>query len=132
MRQKNKLYRVSKIKPTLANERTYKRYKNNLTRILKMEERNHYQKLFERNKNDIKKSWKLIKEIINRNKPKPIQQSFMIDNKLETNSENIAHAFNSFYVNIGKSLAAKIPIDAASPSSYLINANKSSIFLTTR
>ena len=42
---------------------------------------------------------------------------------------DIANSFNDFFVNIGKSIEAKIPQSNLSFNSYLKNANEKSIFL---
>ena len=43
----------------------------------------------------------------------------MIDNNISTNKEQIANAFNKFYVNNGPSLAEKIPDGSKDPLSYI-------------
>ena len=50
--------------PYLQNNINYTRYRNNLTSILRVCERSYYAEQIEINKHDLKKSLKLIKEIL--------------------------------------------------------------------
>ena len=68
IRMKNKLYRkYSKVK-SVANEMNYKNYRNKLHHIMKVAEKQHYSELLNNCQDNIKKSWQIIKVIVNRNK----------------------------------------------------------------
>ena len=56
--------------PSIENLLAYKTYKNKLTKILKIIERNYIQSELLNSKSDMKKSWKIIKEVINKNSKK--------------------------------------------------------------
>ena len=61
---RDNLYQIKRKNPTSENIANYKKYKNeNLTRQRKAE-RDYYREQFEIHKNDLKKSWKIIKDII--------------------------------------------------------------------
>ena len=64
---KNKLFRQYRRHGTPELEFKYKQYRNNLNRMLRMAEREHYDVLFSNYKGNLKKSWILLKEVINRN-----------------------------------------------------------------
>ena len=70
-------------------------------------ERNYYDSKFLEYKNDLCKSWKVIKQVINRRKVSPISSKFNIGNKIVSDKAKIAESFNKFYVDIGPSLAGK-------------------------
>ena len=61
---KNKLHAIYSKNQSLENNLNYTKYRNNLTSILRVGERNYYAEQIEINKRDLKKSWKIIKEII--------------------------------------------------------------------
>ena len=63
--KKNKLYIVNKKHPTAQNEITYIIYKNKLNRVVKAAESEYYSKQLEINKHNIKKTWDIIKGVIN-------------------------------------------------------------------
>ena len=129
IKNKNKLY-VKYIKhKTIFNEKAYKDYKRILNNTMKKAERDHYDVLFRINKDNLKKTWAIIKEVINKTKTKTTVNKFLINNKVIRNTEEIAYSFNSFYVNIGPNLASKIPKMSKDPASYITKQNPDSIFL---
>ena len=121
---KNDLYCKYSKRRTKQGELHYTQYRNKLTSILHKAEKQHYDNLFDANKNNIKKSWELISEIINKKKPQNIIPKFT-DND---DDKSIADKFNRFFVNVGPSLASKIPPTDVDPLSYLNPRNPHSIF----
>ena len=63
------------------------------------------------NRNNIRKTWSIIKTIINKNKGDQIKQTeFMLsDGSVTDDKEAVAEKFNDFFVNVGPNLAKKIP-----------------------
>ncbi len=119
IKHKNILYLTSIKYPTSRNIHKYKEYRNKLNRLLRKSERDHYDTLFMQNKNNLKKSWAIIKEIINKNKSSATSSKFVIDNKITSDNNIIADTFNNFYVNIGPSPAQKITNQQRDPLSYI-------------
>ena len=119
---KNQLYLTSKKNPNEENILNYRNYRNYLNKLLRTAEKNHYDNIFKENKHNLKKSWGIIKSLINKNKQKRIPKEFIINNTKVTNENQIANAFNKFYVNIGPSLASNISNTDIDPTSY-INVN---------
>ena len=71
-----------------------------------------------------------MKEIINKKKAStnPI---FMVSNNCKiTDSNDIASGFNDFFINVGESLAKKIPQVNRSAMSYLTHTFSKSLFLS--
>ena len=128
--QKNKLYRKSIRIKTSYNESTYKMYRNNLKKILLKEQKNYFAKSLEYNKGNLKKTWAILKGIINQNKYKQTQSRFKLsDGQTTADKQIISEKFNDFFVSIGPNLAHKIPNQAQSPLSYLGNRLSNTIFL---
>ena len=79
----------------------------------------------EKNKDDISKTWKVLRFILgldsNTNKQK---NNFLIEDKLVTDSLDLANGFNNFFVSIGPKLAnnLKSDIDQLSYVNYDINS----------
>ena len=74
----------------------------------------------EQNKNNLAKSWKIIKQIINKRKNNATSNSqFIHDGKLIENSHDIANSFNDFFINVGPTLAQKIPQTNKNAREYL-------------
>ena len=64
------MYKVYLNVPSACNESKYKTYRNRLNHILKKAEKQHYTDLLEANKNNIKKTWQIMKDVVNKNKVK--------------------------------------------------------------
>ena len=71
---------------SVANEIKYKTYRNKLNHILKCAERKHYSDLLNDNKSNVKRTWQIIKFIVNKNKTNKIQDKFKLsDGTLQIN-----------------------------------------------
>ena len=107
----------------------YNEYKRITQRIIRTAEKEYYEKLFTESTNNIVKSWKIIRDVINKRNNVTKTASFLINEHDITDQETIAEKFNEFYVNIGPTLARKIPTGRCDPISYIENGTRNSIFL---
>ena len=84
-------------------------YKN-LIEKLKKQKKLYFQNKLKKCKNDIKNTWKIMKSIIGKSRAQndSFPKSLIIDNEEITDKKSIAEKFNSFFVNTGTNLAAKI------------------------
>ena len=128
---KNRLYRKSKKTKDPNHELIYKRFRNKLNGLLAKAERNHYSKLMEQHKNNLKKSWTFLKEVINKKKSETVSSRFVINNRITTDKTEIANGFNSFFVNVGPTLANKIPHDNRPPDVFMKNRAPDDIILNS-
>jgi hypothetical protein len=129
IKHKNRLFAIYKKNPNELTHETYKKYRNKLNSILREAEKKHFHDLLENNKSNLKKSWKILKEII-KSKNSETSSKFLINDKFTTNKQNIVDSFNKFFVNIGSDIAKNIPSQNRSPLSYLSDIDiKESIFL---
>ena len=119
IKMKNKLYAKSKRHPSFFNDSNYQCYKKTLQKVMRFAEREYYDQKFTEYRNNIVKSWKVIKEVINRSRKSTLSSKFTINNKIIKDDTEIADSFNKFYVNIGPSLAEKIPETDIDPISYI-------------
>ena len=129
IKHKNKLYKISMKYDTSFNKITYTQYKNKLTTILRKTEKEYYKCLLETNKNNLKKTWSIIRSVINNCKPSKLNESFLYNNSIITNKNEVSNKFNDYFVNVGKTLAAQIPKSGPSFHKYLPEANRECIFL---
>ena len=114
---KNKLYKKFIKNPNKTNETSYKRYRNKFNKIKKAGKKNYYCEKFNNLKGNLKLSWKLIKEIINKNKCRSEINSHFKDNE-KSISDSVANKFNEYFVNVGPNLANKIPENTEQFTSY--------------
>ena len=130
MQEKNLLYRQFLKRRSTASEEKYKIYKNKLTGILRHCEKQHYTELFEKNKGNIKEKWKIINGLINKKtKGTTYPTELRSNGNTITGNKNIANCFNHFFVNIGPSLANKIPRSNNVLTRYLSDKVNDTLFL---
>ena len=130
IKHKNKLYHKNLKCKTAYNEVMYKTYRNKLTHVLAKAEKDHNANLLEANKSNMKKTWGILKDIINKNKTHKVQSQFKLnDGSITSNKLIISEQFNDFFINIGPTLADKIPKQSKIPESYLGSRIKNSILL---
>ena len=65
--------------------------------MLDKAEKSHYSELMDEHKSNLKKSWNILKEVINKKKSNVSYSRFMVNDRITTNKETIANAFNSFF-----------------------------------
>ena len=127
---KNKMY-LKTIENPRNNDLTkdYKKKKNELNSLLRNSEISYYSNQLETHKNDISKSWKILKTIIGKDNRKVKKLvTFCINNKMVSNSNEIANCFNDFFVSIGPTLAKDIQ-STINPMSYIDNTINSIVIL---
>ena len=128
---KNKLYRKYLKVKSAANEMNYKNYRNKLHHLIKIAEKRHYSELLNECQDNIKKTWQIIKNIVNKNKANQLQTKFKLnDGSFTTDGYVISNKFNDFFVNIGPNLAAKIPEQNLSPLDFMDQPLLNSIYLS--
>ena len=119
---KNKLY-VNRHKGNNPDERCaqYKIYRNKLHYLLRAAERRHYQNLLYEHKSNVKKSWQILKMVINKKKTSPVCTKFKCNDGIINDKNEISDKFNKFFVNVGVSLAAAIAPSNKNPLEYMKN-----------
>ena len=125
------MYKLFLKVPSAHNETRYKAYRNKLSHILKKAEKLHYTDLLTANKSNLKKTWQIMKNVVNKNKVKNVNSKFRLnDGSLTENKSMISNKFNEFFVNVGPNLAKKIPETGINPLHYMGSPEKQSIFLS--
>ena len=123
IKNKNKLYTTrnkgSTPESILQNQAFYKKYRNKLHHLLNAAERKYYQEKLLEHKSNIKKSWQVIKLVINKRKSKQICAKFNYNGKSIEDKNTISNTFNNFFINIGPELAKKIPHSNNNPLHYI-------------
>ena len=88
----------------------------------------YYNTIFNEYKRNMKKTWRIINKTLTRNKEgSELPSIFCHDDKELTNPTEIANAFNVYFANIGKNLAADIVSSFSTDQSYtqyLLNPTK--------
>ena len=127
---KNKLYKKYQKINAVAHEIAYKTYRNKLNHILKCAERKHYSDLLNDNKNNVKRTWQILKSIVNKNKTTKFQDKFKLsDGTFTSDKSMISTKFNEFFIGIGPNLAQNIQRQSVTPLSLMGQSWVNSIYL---
>ena len=129
IRQKNKLFKLSKKYPVADSVVKCKTYRSTLNKLLKRGEKLYYQELFSGYRDNMQKTWSVIKRILNKSKGCVSRSMLKHDNETIADDYSIANTFNNFFV--GSDLANRIPDPPISPYKYMKTEIMNSIFPET-
>jgi hypothetical protein len=129
IKRKDFLYRRFIKHRTVENEQDYKLYRNKVQHLIRVAERKHYHDIISFNKNNLKRTWSVMKSIINKKQMTKRPEYFLHNNQRLTNKSEIACRFNDYFVNIGSSLSRKIPDCNRSAMSFLTETCDKVLFL---
>ena len=131
IKMKNKLY-IIRNKGNMSDESNerYRMYRNKLNHILRSAERKYYQDLLIEHKANVKKSWQIIKGIINKRKYRINNTKFKHNGDIIEDGKLVADKFNKYFVNVGETLAKSISPSKRKPEEY-INFKPSEYFYLT-
>ena len=79
----------------------------------------HYLDLLNEHKSNLKKSWQILKSVINKRKCTPVCTKFQTNGKVVSDGHEISNKFNRFFVNVRSTLANAIPPTHKNPSEYM-------------
>ena len=95
--------------PTMENKHKYCRYKNKFTALKRTAGKNYYCNQLEQAKNILRETWKIIKNVINKNKNHvAFSESIKYNNEIISEPRDINTKFNEYFVNIGPILDSKM------------------------
>ena len=108
LKKKNKLFNKQKGKPLDSLEhQTYITFRNLYNKTIRAAKFNYYNKKIQESKYDPKLTWKVINEVLNKDRGINTQR-FVIDNIETTDSNQISNGFCKYFSNIGCDLANKM------------------------
>jgi exonuclease III len=129
-KKKSVLYKNSIASPSIASKNKYLNYKNKLKSVLKRAEKEYYSEKFKSFHGCQKQTWKLINELINKNKGDCKAAIELTVNGLTVSEpKDVADKFNIFFSSIGSELASKIPSSAVPFENYLSGSFPDTIVL---
>jgi hypothetical protein len=130
--KKSLLYKRFKINSDPLAKEKYIKYRNKLKIILQKAKKEYYQSKFNRAAGNLCHTWKLINNILDKNKSENFVANFVKDGIIINSPKNIVDNFNEYFVNIGSNLASKIPPATNHFTSYMKKSplNSFSLFFT--
>lgn len=131
IKRKNALYRKFLKSKKSSDKQNYIEYKRHLRAALRRAERAHYDQLFAQYKDNLRKSWGVIKEVINQ-KQHAKNSAFSINVAGTETSDPaiITKTFNEYFVNVGPSLAQSIPTSSTAPTSFIESSSPASMYIS--
>ena len=102
-------------------------YRNKLNSLLRLSKQNYFSSQLDKEKHNMRNTWKVLNSIL-RCPKKTKCNKFVSNNKVFTDSKQIATEFNKFFANIGSSLANTIKHDGKDFNMYLKSKCSSTCF----
>ena len=98
----------------------FNKYSCQVNKLIRTVKSDYYQKEFEKFKGDIKKTWRMINSILNRNRKVNNFPSYIVGpNGKITDKQLIVNELNNYFCSIGQVLADSIPPSSRTYSHYL-------------
>ena len=130
---RDNMYRRWKAKPPTSQlyealKLRFQKYKTEVDKLIRLAKIDFYQKEFDKFTGDIRKTWKTINTILNRNKRANNFPSHIISqNRKIDDKQEIVDVLNNYFCNIGQQLADNIP-DSSKTYSYYLKKQITSTF----
>ena len=115
--RKNTCYYEYIKTPTTENLTKYTKLKKFVEKHIKKAKLQYYTNYFNQYSADSRMQWKMINELLNKNKKKISVSKLIIDGNDITNRNDVANAFNNYFCNI----AAKLKVDNQNLHSHFTN-----------
>ena len=111
---KDKLYKmliqtdINNVELYNTLKREFQIYRATLRMSIREAKRAYYMRTFNNFKSDIKKTWSIINQTLNNRSKTQLSDQFSVNNCTINDPNEIANAFNEYFINIGRSLAEQI------------------------
>lgn len=116
------LYKLSLISVEDNNK-----FRNKVNKIIRNHKIKYYSDLFSKCKNNLKETWKIVNNILSRNRCPLEIKKITCNNGIYTNNDQIASVFNEFFCNIGIEYDNNIPHTLLDPCQF-VDVNQSTSF----
>ena len=108
----------------------YIKYRNLYNTLKRTAKKRYYSEQLNQYKTDIKKTWRILNELCNKNNNKTTScDSFHINNQEVTEPMAISNEFNRYFTNIGNQLADSIPKSNYDIDHWMKDKSRHTIFL---
>ena len=124
LRKKDKLYKRYISDKTIENKNSYKNVRNLYFHTLSRKKHEHYQQKFPALRQNLKATWKMLNNIMGRNKRNHNDSSVIINDNEVTDFQLIANKFNEYFSTVAEKQMEKIPHPNQNPPKYIENQPK--------
>lgn len=106
-KKRQSLYKKFILNRTPTNERNYKIFRNKCTKAIRKTKQQYFHSKFSSVKGNSKATWKEINFVLNRKRNFNTPSKVLNNDNIITNTKDIAHEFNKFFISIGPNLQKK-------------------------
>ena len=103
-KKKYVLYRKYLKNPTCYRKNVYKQYRNKVNNSIRDAKRKYYDNKFKGVLNNARNTWKVINEILNKNKKKIVINEIDFEGQCVTNKTEMCNLFNNFFSTVGQKI----------------------------
>ena len=118
-RKKEKLYLKYIKNPTSTNKQIFVTYRNKFKALRILTERCYFETEFTKYSNDLRKTWRVIRSLINTSNPEKGIGTLRIDGVEVTDPTIMADKFNNYFTGLAQSLVDKLPSSSTPFDNYL-------------
>ena len=130
-RIKAKLFRTFKKTRNSQDYSKFKVYRDTINSLSRKSKKQYHKQYFIKHANNLKKAWKGINNLLNRQGKFKVSDIFLnINGKLVTEQKIVADKMNHYFVNVADKLAEKIPKPNTKYQDFLKNPNVHSFYLS--
>ena len=126
---KTKALYYKKLRLNLIGENVYKKFKNRLVNSIRRLKRSYYFNAFKNYKTDIKKTWKIVSDLVGTKKNVHAKISLVVDGEETDDCMVIAEHFNNYFCEVATHLECNIPPPTLDPVQNIIGNYPNSIYL---
>ena len=116
--EKEKLYKKYIFQKTPAHKRAHRSCQRYYEKQILLRKNEHSRELISKLRNNLKGSWSVINKLLGKNRGS-FCKSLKINGVLETDTQKLADAFNSYFTNIADNVKSEIPPPKKSYKTYL-------------
>lgn len=107
----------------------YNNHKNSLTKHLKLAKARYYRDKFAQCRMNMRKHWKTINLILNKNNKSSYPSKIVHDDIEITNCQDISNVFSNYFSSVATDLDSNIPLSNIDPLDFLTEALDTSFFV---
>ena len=96
------------VDPSEFNRKKFTNYRNLYNKVLREAKKQYFEKALKDNSKDLKKSWKILNELLCRNKSKNTIDKILVNSIAVDKPHEIAESFNKFFTTVASEIAEKI------------------------
>ena len=126
IKQKSNYFKLFKM--NIISKSVNNMFKNQVNKRIETAKNEYYLRAFDQSRTNIRRTWKIMHDLIGKNVANRKIKKLLIDNTMFTEDKDISERFNEFFKTAVTSLNENLPPSNTSPISYVSNSPVESLF----